>query len=208
MSRKILGVLAPAALSAAFGVSALLAGSPAAAQSSPFVEPPGNLPRVQDGAQSLDKLFEALKIAPDDESAKYIEKRIWATWLNSKSDTATLLMSRVKTAVDGHDTELALRLLTAIIEIQPDYLEAWNRRATLYFMKKDYSRSLSDLHEVLAREPRHFGALSGLGIILEELGDEKGALEAFRRALAVHPHLERIPEMVRRLSDKVDGRDI
>jgi Flp pilus assembly protein TadD len=75
-------------------------------------------------------------------------------------------------------------------------------------MKKDYSRSLSDLHEVLAREPRHFGALSGLGIILEELGDEKGALEAFRRALAVHPHLERIPEMVRRLSDKVDGRDI
>jgi len=61
---------------------------------------------------------------------------------------------------------------------------------------------------VLAREPRHFGALSGLGIIMQELGDDKHALEAFRRALAVHPRLERIPDLVKRLSDKIDGRDI
>jgi Flp pilus assembly protein TadD len=61
---------------------------------------------------------------------------------------------------------------------------------------------------VLAREPRHFGALSGLGIILQELGDDKRALEVFRRALAVHPRLERIPDLVKKLSDKIDGRDI
>jgi Flp pilus assembly protein TadD len=67
---------------------------------------------------------------------------------------------------------------------------------------------MADLHEVLAREPRHFGALSGLGIMLEEIGDDRGALEAFRRALAVHPHLEKIPEMVRKLREKVEGRDI
>jgi len=61
---------------------------------------------------------------------------------------------------------------------------------------------------VLAREPRHFGALSGLGIILQELGDDKHALDAFRRALAIHPHLERVPDLVQKLSEKVDGRDI
>ena len=61
---------------------------------------------------------------------------------------------------------------------------------------------------MLAREPRHFGALSGLGIILQELGDDKRALEVFRRALAVHPRLERIPDLVKKLGDKIDGRDI
>ena len=158
--------------------------------------------------QNLDRLFEALKIAPDDDSAKYVEGRIWAIWLASASDTANLLMGRVKTAIDGKDFDLAIKLLNAIIDIKPDFLEAWNRRATVYYMKKDFGRALADIHQVLAREPRHFGALSGLGIILQELGDDKRALEAFRRAPAIHPHLERIPDLVKKLSEKVDGRDI
>ena len=173
------------------------------------VEPPSTLPRVQQAEKAqLDRLFEALKLAPDEESAKYFENRIWAIWLNSPSDTATLLMGRVKTAIDGKEYDLALKLLNAILDIKPDYTEAWNRRASVYFTKKEFARSLGDIHEVLAREPRHFGALSGLGIILQELGDEKGALEAFRRALAVHPHLERIPELVKQLAEKIEGRDI
>ena len=175
-----------------------------------LVEPPQNLPRAQQGDRviNLDRLFEALKIAPDDDSAKYVEGRIWAIWFASGSDTANLLMARVKTAVDAKEFDLALKLLNATIDFKPDFLEAWNRRATVYFMQKDYGRALSDLREVLAREPRHFGALSGLGIILQELGDDKGALEAFRRALAIHPHLERIPDLAKKLSEKVDGRDI
>src|SRR6266849_4791087 len=174
------------------------------------IEPPSTLPRAQRGdkTQNLDRLFAALKIAPDDESAKYIENRIWAIWLASGSDTANLLMGRVKTAIDGKDVDLAIRLLNAIIEIKPDFLEAWNRRATLYYMKKDFGHAIEDIREVLAREPRHFGALAGLGIILQEFGDDKRALDAFRRALAVHPHLERIPDLVKKLSDKIDGRDI
>jgi tetratricopeptide (TPR) repeat protein len=174
------------------------------------VEPPGSLPRAQRGdkTQNLDRLFAALKVAPDDESAKYIENRIWAIWLASSSDTANLLMGRVKTATDSKDFDLAIRLLNAIIDIRPDFTEAWNRRATVYYTKKDFGRALADIHEVLAREPRHFGALSGLGIILQELGDEKRALDAFRRALAIHPHLERVPELVKKLSEKIDGREI
>jgi tetratricopeptide (TPR) repeat protein len=173
------------------------------------VEPPSTLPRVQLAEKAqLDRLFEALKLAPDEESAKYFENRIWAIWLNSPSDTANLLMGRVKTAIDAKEYDVAIRLLNAIIDLKPEFTEAWNRRASVFFTKKDFSRSLADIHEVLAREPRHFGALSGLGIILQELGDDKGALEAFRRALAIHPHLERIPELVKQLSDKIEGRDI
>ena len=204
----------PAAIAAAGLLSAgLLTAAPALAQSSGrFIEPPSNLPALPRGDRdhplSIDRLFDALKVAPDDASAKYVENRIWSMWIATDSDTTTLLMSRVKTAVDAKDSDLGIKLLTAIIGIKPDYLEAWNRRATLYYMKKDFDHSLADIHEVLKREPRHFGALSGLGMIMQELGDDKDALEAFRRALAVHPHLEHIPEVVKTLTEKVEGRPI
>ena len=198
-------------IAAAATVAALVASAqPLAAESGRMIEPPSNLPRAQRGdkTQNLDRLFEALKVAPDDESAKYIENRIWAIWLASGSDTANLLMGRVKTAMEAKDFELAIRLLNAIIDMRPNFIEAWNRRATLYYMKKDFTRAIGDIREVLAREPRHFGALAGLGIILQEFGDDKRALDAFRRALAIHPHIERVPDMLKRLSDKIDGREI
>ena len=174
------------------------------------IEPPAKLPRPQRGdrTQNLDFLFGALKAAPDAETAKAIEERIWALWYVSGSDTADLLMTRVKTAVEAKDLDLAIQLLDALVEIRPEYVEAWNRRATVYFMKKEYGRSLEDIRQVLAREPRHFGALSGLGMIMQEFGEEKRALDVFRRALGVHPHLERVPDLVKGLTEKVEGRDI
>jgi tetratricopeptide (TPR) repeat protein len=117
-------------------------------------------------------------------------------------------MTRVTTAVEQKDTDLAIKLLDAVIKIKPDYVEAWNRRATLYYMKKDYGRAMADIRQVLKREPRHFGALSGLGLILQDIGDDKQALEVYRRALAIYPRLPRIPDLVKELSQKVEGRDI
>jgi len=208
MSQRFSILLAAAALGAAMVVPAF------AEEVNPEplkpAEPPSTLPRAQHGdrTQNLDRLFEALKVAPDDESAKYVENRIWAIWFASPSDTANLLMGRAKTAADGKDYDLAIKLLNAIIDIRPDFVEAWNRRATIYYTQKEFARALEDIQQVLAREPRHFGALSGLGIIMQELGDDKHALDAFRRALAIHPRLERIPDLVKKLSDKIDGRDI
>ena len=203
MRSRFLASLLAVSLAAAFAL-------PAAAEPGSWLEPPAQLPKVARGdrTHNLDFLFGALKVAPDATSAKAIEERIWALWMVSRSDSANLLMTRVKTAGEQKDIDLAIKLLDAIVKIKPDYIEAWNRRATIYYMKKDYGNSLADIREVLKREPRHFGALSGLGLIMQDIGDDKQALEVYRRALAVHPRLQRIPDLVKTLQEKVEGRDI
>jgi tetratricopeptide (TPR) repeat protein len=211
MSTRFLALVLALFLSC--GISSAQTVEPPTLRGTPLVEPPqppADLPRAQRGDQvrGLDFLFEALKVAPDADSAKHIENRIWALWIASGSDTATLLMTRVKSAMDGKDPALAIKLLDSIIELRPDYVEAWNRRATLYYMQKDYTRSMADIRQVLALEPRHFGAISGLGMILQEFGDDRRALDAFRRAVQVHPHLQKIPDLIKTLTEKVEGRAI
>lgn len=195
-------------LAAALAVGFAAPVAPAYAEQGSWVEPPANLPKKRPFSEDLNFLFGALKVAPDDVSAKAIEQRIWAQWVVSSSDTTNLLMTRVVAAVEAKDTDLAIKLLDGIVKIRPDYIEAWNRRATLYYMKHDYGRALADIREVLKREPRHFGALAGLGLILQDIGDDKQALEVYRRALAVYPRLQRIPDVVKKLKEEVEGRDI
>lgn len=205
-------------LAAALVALTAVAAAPALAQapelappgtSKKLPEPPAKLPKVSgDKTKNLDFLFGALKAAPDEASAKAVEARIWAIWTATPSDTAALLMARAKAAMDNKNTEIALKLLDAVVKLRPDYVEGWNRRATIYYLQNDYSRSMEDIRQVLIREPRHFGALAGLGMILQETGDERHALEAFRKALAINPHLERVPDLVKTLTEKVEGRDI
>jgi tetratricopeptide (TPR) repeat protein len=172
-----------------------------------FAQPPEKLPKVPRG-QDVEFLFGALKAAPTPEAAKAVEGRIWALWLVSPSDTAMLLMQRVRRAVEIKNLDLAVQLLDSIVVLRPDYIEAWNRRATLHYMRKDFTRSLEDIRQTLAREPRHFGALAGLGLIMQELGEDKRALEVYRKAIEVNPHMPRIPDLIKSLTEKVEGRDI
>jgi len=184
-------------------------GEPRATPKPKPPEAPAKLPKVGvEKSKGLDFLFGALKAAPDEVSAKHVEARIWAIWLQTSSDTVALLMSRSKAAMDARQTDVALKLLDSVIKLRPDYVEAWNRRATIYYLQNDYGRSLSDIQQVLTREPRHFGALAGLGMIMQDLGEDKRALDAFRKALDVNPHLEKVPELVKTLTEKVEGRDI
>ena len=117
-------------------------------------------------------------------------------------------MTRAKAAMDAKKVDVALKLLDAVVKLRPDYVEAWNRRATLYYLQERLRPFAEDIQQVLVREPRHFGALAGLGMIMQDIGDEKRALDAFRKALAVNPHLEKVPELVKTLTEKVEGRDI
>src|SRR5580700_5542062 len=195
-------------------LAAIISAAPAASlaqdpKQKKLPDAPAKLPKVPaDKTRGLEFLFGALKAAPDEISAKHVEARIWAIWLQTPSDTVALLMTRAKAAMDAQNSDVALKLLDSVVKLRPDYVEGWNRRATLYYLRNDYARSLQDIEQVLAREPRHFGALAGLGMIMQDLGDEKRALDAFRRALAVNPHLEKVPELVKTLTEKVEGRDI
>ena len=171
--RARLLILAFAALAASAAVMPAFAAAPQLApEQAPklvpkgkWVQPPKKLPQLsmRDSVNNLDFLFGALKAAPDEETAKAIEQRIWVLWMHSPSDTTTLLMSRTQKAIEEKNLNLALRLLNAIVKINPHYVEAWNRRATIYYMKKDYGRSLANIRHVLTLEPRHFGALTGWG---------------------------------------------
>jgi tetratricopeptide (TPR) repeat protein len=184
-------------------------GTAPSKQQKKLPEAPSKLPKVgADRTRGLDFLFGALKAAPDEASAKHVEARIWALWTQTPSDTAALLMIRARAAMDAQQFDVALKLLDAVIKLRPDYVEGWNRRATLYYLRNDYAHSLEDIEQVLVREPRHFGALAGLGMIMQDLGDEKRALNAFRKALAIDPYLDKVPELVKSLTEKVEGRDI
>ncbi|MCC6947830.1 MAG: hypothetical protein IT539_08690 [Bradyrhizobiaceae bacterium] len=159
-------------------------------------------------AQRLEQLFVLLKQAPSVQVAQAIEARIEAMMLQSGSDTADLLIVRARTTIDAKDYDLSLQLLDSLIEIAPDFTEAYAQRATVHYLKKDLYRSLADLRVVVAREPRHFTAFAGLGVILNDIGEKKHALDAFRRAIALHPHIRQIPELMKRLTIEVEGREI
>jgi tetratricopeptide (TPR) repeat protein len=197
-----------------FLAALLLAATPALAQApaakpkedaAAASKPPAAPPKTR--AQRLDELFARLKAAPDADAAKPISQSIELLWLRSGSDTVDLLMTRALESAKG-DNDTAITLLDSVVGLAPDYAEAFNRRATIYFIKKDYERSMLDIREVLNHEPRHFNAWSGLGRILQDVGYKKRALAAYRKAIELNPHLDGLKRQIESLSVEVEGRDI
>lgn len=129
-------------------------------------------------------------------------------WLSSGSDTIDLLMDRAVFAIEAQHYPLAMEILDSVIEMRPRYAEAWNKRATLFYLIEDYARSMRDIQVTLSLEPRHFGALSGLGVILQEVGQNDGALAAYRRALSIHPFLGNLRKNVEDLEREIEGNEI
>jgi tetratricopeptide (TPR) repeat protein len=156
---------------------------------------------------ALDALFAQLEQSDSAESADPVERAIWQRWADSGSPTVNVLLERAAAAEAAGDADLAGRYIDQAADLAPDYAEPWNRRANLAYKAEDYAGAISAIQETLRREPRHFGALTALGFIYEELGQDRAALDAFRAALAVHPHYERALQGVRRLEPRVDGRD-
>ena len=152
----------------------------------------------------LDKLTEA----QSGEEAGRLEKDVWDAWLSEAGPTIDIMMERVINALEEDNLILARDLLDRIILIDPTYAEAWHRRATVFYAEDQYDEAIADLEEALKREPRHFGAWIGLGVIFESIGENAAALEAFRNALLVHPHSQLASRSVERLRPLVEGRSL
>lgn len=134
-----------------------------------------------------------------------VEEKIWALWGASDSPTAEVLLAQAQRAIEGGAPAEALSILDRLIGANPDFAEAWNKRATLYFMMKRYDAALADIAKTLDLEPRHFGALSGKGLILERQKKYSAAREAYEQALAINPNLEVIQAALKELDRLEQG---
>jgi tetratricopeptide (TPR) repeat protein len=180
---------------------------PAQSRSPAAPAPPKPAP-PQSRSQILDDLFTRLAQTSDTDEAKGIARAIERIWMRSGSDTADLLMHRAMAALGTENFTLAENLLDAVVVIAPDWSEGWDKRATARFFADDYAGAMEDIGHVLALEPRHFGALSGMGFILEKSGLDKEALLVFRKTLEIYPQQNAIRKIVDGLTLKVEGRDL
>ncbi|OUV72427.1 MAG: hypothetical protein CBC83_07000 [Flavobacteriales bacterium TMED123] len=156
----------------------------------------------------LDSLFIALKETSDPNEAAQIEAGIWALWGLSGDEGVDQLMTIGIGAMGAQDGETALIAFNEIISKLPGYAEVWNKRATLFYLAGEHELSIADIKKTLALEPRHFGAISGLGLVYMAVGREREALDAFERALEIHPHMEGAKTHIRELRNIVKGRGI
>lgn len=140
--------------------------------------------------------------------ASRLAREILERWTHSGSATMDLLLRRGTDAIEDGDFNRAIAHLTALTDHAPEFAEAWNQRATAFFLSERFGEALSDIEQVLILEPRHFGALAGLGIILEQLGDSKGALKALRGAAQVYPAEENVNRAIERLESETGERTL
>ncbi|KAF0229506.1 MAG: hypothetical protein FD175_1844 [Beijerinckiaceae bacterium] len=160
------------------------------------------------GSQRLDKLFEKLREAENANAAKVVAADIERALERSGSATADLLYTRAKEAMAARDFDLAIDMLDYVISLRPGWAEPYHRRAIIHFVRKDQDAAFRDVRETLAREPRHYHALAGLGGILKGLGDNKGAFKAFSRALEIYPHFSDLRDSVEKMRPEVEGQPI
>ncbi|WP_340694118.1 tetratricopeptide repeat protein [Hyphomonas sp.] len=155
-----------------------------------------------------DDMFEKLHNAPSESEANDVAQDIWASWMDSGSPTVDMIMQRAVDAQIVGDYETARAFYDRAILIAPDYAEAWSRRAGLFLNDENFPEALRDLNEALRLEPRHFGAWAGLGIMMEAMGAEKEALEAYRQALAIYPFMTQAMQAEKRLSKVAEGQGL
>ena len=154
----------------------------------------------------LDKLFAQLKAATTLEESQPVEAKIWEIWTESGDQNVDALMAIGNSALNDEDYGQAYRAFGRVVQLAPNFAEGWNKRATVLYLMGRYEDSIKDIDKTLALEPRHFGALSGLGLCNAQLDREKEALDAFEKALAINPNMPGIKldadEMKKQLGNK------
>lgn len=155
--------------------------------------------------QRLTELFHRLAAAEGAVEASQVEDLIWGVWMSHDDPDAEEALSRATQAIAARELDEAEAILDTLVDLHPGYAEAWNKRATLYFLQRRDRESVADIRRVLELEPRHFGAICGFGQICLRHGDRAAALFAFDAALRVNPHLGSIRAAAAELAGERSG---
>ncbi|MBM9594550.1 tetratricopeptide repeat protein [Roseitranquillus sediminis] len=157
--------------------------------------------------RDLDELFAALKTAEGD-AVVAIEQKIYEEWSQSGSPAMDLLLDRGREAMEAQEWDVAIGHFSALIDHAPDFAEGYNARATAYFQAERFGEALEDIRRTLALNPQHFGAMSGLAIILERIGEDDAALEAWREVAKITPNHPELDEVMERLERRTMGETL
>jgi tetratricopeptide (TPR) repeat protein len=160
-----------------------------------------NLMAAQTNAR-LNALFDRLQTTSSVAEAATVTNLIWAIWHQSDNEQANELMQQGLAEMSQRNYRAAVETFSAMIGVDPEFAEAWNKRATVHYLLGDYKASVKDIDRTLELEPRHFGALSGLGLIMIALDNDEAAIQAFEATLAVNPFAEGARENIQRLKER------
>lgn len=207
MTRRVLVLLAFAAVLVTPGSRVISAAEPTREEALAALADTRDVDNRRRGAMALaetgvmadvPKLAAALR---DDDALvrKLAERAMWEVWSRSGDASVDRLLASGIEQMGAREGELAVRTFTEVIRRRPDFAEGWNKRATVYYLMGEYQKSLADCDEVMKRNPYHFGALSGYGMIYLQLDQPAKALDYFQRALKVNPNLESVNETVEML---------
>jgi len=156
----------------------------------------------------LDQLFELLQSTTNSVEAAAINQKIWQNWYQSDNKEIEELMNKGEVSMRVGLLKQAVEFYSRIIEIDPGFAEGWNRRATVYYMMGEYQLSTQDVVETLRLEPRHYGALSGQGMIYTQLKEAELALEFYQRALEVNPHMAGVERSIKAIKKQLQKQVI
>ena len=168
---------------------------------------------AEDRKNELDKLFSQLKNSKNLSSAQIVEKKIWEIWLIHPSDDRrgfrlTELLIQGSRLMNMGELSKAYKLFTTIIATEPDWSEAWNKRATVLYLMNQYQSSLDDIKITLTLEPRHFGALSGQALNYIELKQYEKAIQSYKSAQKIYPLLDSATKMIPELEDLINDQAV
>jgi tetratricopeptide (TPR) repeat protein len=166
---------------------------------------PAEPARADQDDPRLDGLFQRLQHTPNAAEAQVVEQQIWQVWLESGNAAINRLMQQGVFAMSEQDYPTALQTFTRMVDQAPEFAEGWNKRATVYYLMGNWRASVRDIQRTLALEPRHFGALFGLGLIYQELDQPEAALRSFEATLVLNPHSESTRQMIEQLRQELRG---
>ena len=168
---------------------------------------------AEERSNKLEKLFTQLKNTKDLPTAQIVEKKIWEIWSIHPSDDRrgfrlTELLNQGSVLINAGEFNKAYDLFTKIIAAEPNWSEAWNKRATVLYLMNQYQSSLDDIKITLMLEPRHFGALSGQALNYIELKQYEKAIQSYRAAQKIYPALDSAKKMIPELEALINDQAI